>query len=499
MTRRPALLVAAVALLGSTLTTLPAQAGQTTSGRPLSPPQAQRALVAAESALDPEPDERPGRDTTLALRDLALAVPTLEGAALRRARALLARPSDQTQQACDDATCVHYRAGSVAAGYPEEVLATLQQVRQAYLEGGYRPPRPDGAEGGDSRFDVYLEDTGADRTYGYCVPTQVVEGRYDTSAYCVLDDDFSATQFPTNTPHENLQVTTAHEYFHAVQFGYDYGEDRWLLEATATWAEDELYPDVDDNRQYLSRGPLGRPGVPLDVFEADGSHQYGAWIFFRYLSERVVRTTQGVLPTIVREIWDRLDARAGAPDDHSVQGISRVLTAHGTSLRATFGRFADGNRRPTRTYAEGSALRYPTAKPSRAVTLKPSRLSSGRITRTVDHLSSSTIRLVPSSSMKSSRYRVSIRLDLDSGSRAAAVVSTTMRSGSVSTRTVTLSSKGDGAVSVPFSARTVRRVEVTVANASTRYSCWRGTDYSCSGVPSDDDKLYRVTAKAYKR
>jgi hypothetical protein len=29
-------------------------------------------------------------------------------------------------------------------------------------------------------------------------------------------------------------VTAAHEFFHAIQYGYDVSEDPWLMESTAT-------------------------------------------------------------------------------------------------------------------------------------------------------------------------------------------------------------------------------------------------------------------------
>lgn len=50
-------------------------------------------------------------------------------------------------------------------------------------------------------------------------------GPYDVSAYCVVDNDYAVEEFGVrNTPLENLQVTVAHEYFHAVQFAYDFYE-----------------------------------------------------------------------------------------------------------------------------------------------------------------------------------------------------------------------------------------------------------------------------------
>ena len=47
-------------------------------------------------------------------------------------------------------------------------------------------------------------------------------------------------------------MTAAHEFFHAVQFAYDAADDQWFMESTATWMEDEIYDDVNDNLQYLS-------------------------------------------------------------------------------------------------------------------------------------------------------------------------------------------------------------------------------------------------------
>ena len=82
----------------------------------------------------------------------------------------------------------------------------------------------------------------------------------DLSAYCVLDNDFAPAQFPgSTTPDEALRVTAAHEFFHAVQFGYDAYEDGWFMEGTAVWMEDEVYDGIDDNHQYLQASALARP------------------------------------------------------------------------------------------------------------------------------------------------------------------------------------------------------------------------------------------------
>ena len=87
---------------------------------------------------------------------------------------------------------------------------------------GYRGPKADAhspENGGDGRLDVYLADIG-DAVYGYCASDDPDVRRSSASAYCVVDDDL-ATQFRPTSRLAALEVTAAHEFFHAVQFSYD--------------------------------------------------------------------------------------------------------------------------------------------------------------------------------------------------------------------------------------------------------------------------------------
>jgi len=65
-----------------------------------------------------------------------------------------------------------------------------------------------------------------------------------------------------NTPLDNIKVTAAHEFNHAIQFGYDYWEETWLMEATATWIE-------DDTADY--RFQAGFLNLVLDVGGLEGT------------------------------------------------------------------------------------------------------------------------------------------------------------------------------------------------------------------------------------
>ena len=125
-------------------------------------------------------------------------------------------------------------------------------------------------------------DVGADGLYGYCAtddPGASAVGaaqKREVSAYCVVDDDFDPAQYPAATGEQALAVTAAHEFFHAVQFGYDWREDLWFMEGTAAWVEDEVYDDVNENVLYLLKASaLRHPAVPVDL-SASG-FQYGSW------------------------------------------------------------------------------------------------------------------------------------------------------------------------------------------------------------------------------
>ena len=131
----------------------------------------------------------------------------------------------------------------------------------------YRPPLADG-QGPNNGTDIYLADLGDDGLLGYCAADpSVPDSALRAPAYCVIDNDFSAAQYEPPAPSglPALQITVAHEFFHAIQFAYEYSDkDQWLKEGTAAWIEDEVYDSVNANRSYLSESQLQQPEIPLD-------------------------------------------------------------------------------------------------------------------------------------------------------------------------------------------------------------------------------------------
>ncbi|WP_028659413.1 MXAN_6640 family putative metalloprotease [Nocardioides insulae] len=471
---------------------------------------AERVLADAQSLMRAKPEGeaqqtlQEGRDVTMLLRDLWLREDDLSASDRVAARSLNQRPAYDRTDCSNGVVCVHWNTSGpnrASQAYVNQVVSTMGHVHRTYRKAGYRSPKSDKGKGGNNLPDVYLQDVYNLGFYGYCTVdagTQPPKGRWDVPAFCVLDNDYATAQYGSrHTPLENLRVTAAHEYFHAVQFAYDATEDRWLMEGTAVWAEDEVYNGINDNRQYLRYSPLTSPRTSMDDASAkNGFMQYGDWIFFRFLSEQWGKQ-QGGMPVIVRQIWQRADSSRGPRyDQYSSRAVSGVVRSKKTQLRKAFARFAAENRNPRATYREGRAGRYPAARPAGRTVLRPSKQTATRTYR-INHLASATQRYIP---RKLNPHR-SLRVSVDLPRRrigTAAMVSVQRKGGAIQRRFIKINAQGNGSVAVPFNPRRVKHVEVTLANASTAMNCWRGTDLSCAGKAKNNGAKFKVSAKVVK-
>jgi hypothetical protein len=226
--------------------------------------------------------------------------------------------------------------------------------------------------------------------------------------------------------------------------------------------------------------------VPLDHTRGC-CYQYGAWIWFRYLSETFGQS-------VVREIWSRADGTLGAPDDYSTQAIGHVLRAHGTTFRRAFGDFAASNRIPARRYSEGR--RYPTPPAVASYRLGASHRSTGWLGLPLNHLSSVYLGFRPSSS---DRARAHLIVQYDGPRSREAPEGRLLvfsSGGAVSVRRFALDRTGSGALRARFGRGHVTRVVLVLTNASTRFTgCYTGTQYSCQGRSLDDGRRYSFRAR----
>lgn len=224
---------------------------------------------------------------------------------------------------------------------------------------GHREPPSDGTAGGDSRYDIYTENMGY---YGYTQPEGPgPEPWNDAYSYVSVHRNFIG--FPPNTDPEGNQkgaakVTVAHEYYHAVQFAYDYTEQLWIMEASSTWMEDWNFDPVNDNYNYLS-DIFSNPDWSLH--STSSLHAYAAFVWPKYLQENY-----GAV--IMRDIWEQLISTTPYP------GTSNELVLRGKSLNPEVSRFwmwcyITGSRNDGQHFEEAS--NYPLVSVARTHSTYP--------------------------------------------------------------------------------------------------------------------------------
>ncbi len=420
-------------------------------------------LEQVAAALKPSPN-RTGRpvpywDLTVQLVALKHAMASMSPADHARAAALIGNdlsiPPPQPNCTApflqsvivSDHFCVHYDASTTQA-WAQTTSDTLEHV-YAYEVGtlGFRPPIDDG----DHRTDVTLKDIGSQGYYGACEPAS---DAVKTEASCILDNDFSPSQFPGPTSSlGDLEVTAAHEFFHAIQFGYNSFQQRWLLEGSAVWMEDQVYPSVNDYLQYVrAGGAIVNPRTPIDT---DAQSQwYAATLFWKFLSESRHD------PSLIKQIWDSASTYESRT---ALQDVVNVLAAHKLSFRAEFGLFGVWNTLPPHTYTDRSL--YPAPAYWGRVRLTRARPDTGWQKVVLNHLTNASLFIRPGTALPR-RARIRLSVNAPSSPIPWATVQVRLHNGRVTIYTIRLNGRGDGTKVVTFNPRQVASVVLVATNAS---------------------------------
>ncbi len=235
---------------------------------------------------------------------------------------------------------IHYtNQGSDAAteAYIDEVYAALDYTMSYQIDqtGWAHPPR-DCGEGGDDRFDLYIVDTigGQGGILGYSSPEGLLvdnpytprEETWSAYSHLVIDNDFLGT---SRDPLALMRATTAHEFHHVVQFGYDVGDAlSWYYEATATWMETQTFPEYEDATPYvvdLFQTPQRCVGI-----EDDSLRIYAEWVLLDSIA-------QDHGPEAILSLWDFV------ADYEGMQVYYRWLESLNTTPQEVLRRFAVRN------------------------------------------------------------------------------------------------------------------------------------------------------------
>ncbi|MCZ6634815.1 MAG: hypothetical protein O7G87_15545 [bacterium] len=255
--------------------------------------------------------------------------------------------------------------------YVDEAAKIFDEVWELQItQMGYSPPPSDG----DAFYDVYIRNLGTQAAYGFTYPEIFPENV--TPSYMEVDNNFTESIYFSEGL-DGLRVTAAHEFFHAIQFGYyaDFG-GAWWQELTATWMEDVAYPDVNDFYQYVSCTSsfscfFDAPEKSLDHFKGT-LHPFGGAVFAHHL-EQVYGAES------VRNVWETLLKRD--PQSYSLAHIDAGMPLGGSGNvmpRFWVWNYLTDSRSRSGYYAEAADL--PSIKHTKASLVSGGTFSStGRV------------------------------------------------------------------------------------------------------------------------
>jgi hypothetical protein len=187
--------------------------------------------------------------------------------------------------------------------YIDSAAAILEYVWDVEInQMNYSPPPQQNGQP-VTRYPVYFTDMayyGVTTGSGIDIPS--LPGTNWTS-YLELENDYQESYFYSNGL-DGLRVTAAHEFHHAIQFGYNIRqEDFFFYEMTSTWMEDALYTKVNDYFNYLSTlfNNLGNRS-----FDDYSLYAYGNCLYVHMI---VKQFGEG----IVKQIWDEIKSNTAIP------------------------------------------------------------------------------------------------------------------------------------------------------------------------------------------
>jgi Secretion system C-terminal sorting domain len=170
-------------------------------------------------------------------------------------------------------------------------------------------PPPDGSNGGDSRYDIYITNLSY---LGVTITESWYTDPYPDGATSYIEVDHSITPFPGE-----LEVTVAHEFNHACQFRYSAVEDNFWYENCATWMEDMCYDNINDYVNYLlysTPNPLDSTYLPINT--ETNLYWYAGALWPMFLQECFGDSCP-------RKSWERMGTVSGG---NTLTGIDYALS-----------------------------------------------------------------------------------------------------------------------------------------------------------------------------
>ncbi len=215
---------------------------------------------------------------------------------------------------------IHFdTTGSDKIGYDlnllSQALDSSYKFEVNYL--GFLAPPLDNGEGGDNKYDVYVQNLGS---YGQTVfETEITPNSDKFTSYMEIDNDFN--EVPTKGIN-GARVTVAHELHHAIQGGnYIFRDgDRFFYELTSTSMEEFVYDDVNDYYFYLPSYFFS----PQKAFAENDGYNLALWNIF-------LKENFGF--GIIKKQWELM------PTQRAMNAINTSITEAGSSFKHELNKF----------------------------------------------------------------------------------------------------------------------------------------------------------------
>ncbi|MGH2737586.1 MAG: hypothetical protein ACRDHH_02130, partial [Actinomycetota bacterium] len=219
--------------------------------------------------------------------------------------------------------------GTIQAGLTiSEYAASLEAswVTEVDAFGWAAPPLPSTTPT-PNRYHVVISNLGpglygfvsSSGTYAGFVGNNLSTPWNDVDAFrsCMaLNQDYSGFPSP---PQASLDATTAHEFNHSIQFGYGAltgpnTPDDVFIEGGATWMEDEVSDDANDNYLYLWPDFADSMGAYEESLPQAVQDPYPYWVVFRALTERYGTGAAGGGEQVMQDFWEAVSQSPTAVD-----------------------------------------------------------------------------------------------------------------------------------------------------------------------------------------
>lgn len=232
----------------------------------------------------------------------------------------------------------HFRVWYTTTGYDSSTYAYADSVshyaefcwtRDSTL--GWALPPPDGTQGGDSKYDIYIRNTDTLDYSGVC---------YEESPYTTpYPDGYSSwVEVERNSAtYQRLTALVAHEFSHGCQKRFSQIEDdpeRFIYENTSVYMEDMCYDNVNTLYDRLAENP-GHITTPHWAITVRQDHfHYTGGLFATFLDEYYNPTVcQPIL-----QIWTLFGNHSGTHTRVDIDSVLRIN--YNSSFQKALGHYA---------------------------------------------------------------------------------------------------------------------------------------------------------------